>query len=677
MKKWIINNADDRLAREFKEQCDLSLTALRLLTARGFCDFKKVAELFGRDEFQDPFIAADMQAAVDTINEYIDSYELICIYGDYDCDGITATALLYSYLESMGANVMYHINEREEGYGMSIEAIRRLADKGVKLIVTVDNGISCISEAEEAYALDMKLVITDHHAVPEELPRAEAVVNLHRPDCPSEYKELAGVGTALFLCAAMDGGSFEAVIEQYADLCAIGTVGDLVPLTGENRALVQKGLLYLPNTERFGLNSLMEHAGIDRNKMNAESLAYQICPRINAAGRLASPLLALKALLTEEPAEAEQLVTEMCELNQQRKETEAKIGEDIKRLIDERPELLNDRVLVLAGEGWHHGVIGIVSAKVMDSYGKPSLIISVENGEARGSARSMKGFNIHKCLTYCKELLTKYGGHECAGGFSLLPQNIEAFRLKVQEYAAQFDTMPAPTNDCDMKATAQDLELEAVRSLDKLQPFGVDNPQPLFMLSDCTVNAIYPLSGGKHTKLDVTCDNCRIQALVFSRSPESMFFRVGDRIDIAAVPSVNQYNGRESVNVKVCDMKPAGMNTDRYFAARDSYEKLRSGAELPEAYLRKMTPSRKELVYLYKLMTQLRETSVDRLFMLINDPAFNYCKLRLAIDIFTEAGLARFRASEQTVTMLPPSGKADLMSTATMKMLACPSAIGK
>lgn len=670
MKKWKVNAADNRLAREFMSRCDLSMTALRLLTARGCTDFDKIAALFGSSEFEDPFVIADMQQAVDTINEYIDSFELICVYGDYDCDGVTATALLYSYLESMGANVIYHINEREEGYGMNIDAVRRLADKGVKLIVTVDNGISCIAEAEEIYSLDMKLVITDHHAIPEQLPRAEAVVNLHRSDCPSEYKELAGVGTALMLCAAMDGGDFEAVIEQYADLCAIGTVGDLVPLTGENRSLVQKGLLYLPNTERYGLNALIEHSALNREQLNTESLGFQICPRINAAGRLASPLIALKALLTEDPDEAEQLVTEMCELNQQRKDIEAGILEEIKRTIDEHPEVLNERVLVLAGHGWNHGVIGIVSSKVLELYGKPNLIISIENGEGRGSARSLKGFSIHQCLTYCKELLTKHGGHECAGGFSLPEENIKAFDRKVQEYAESVGLMPVPVTECDMQVTASDLELESVRSLERLQPFGVENPLPLFMLPNCTVNAIYPLSGGKHTKLDVTCDGSRIQALIFTRAPETMFFGTGDRIDIAATLSVNSYNGRESVSVKVADMKPAGMDTDKYFAARDSYERFRRGTELPPAYLKKMTPSRNELVYIYKLLTQLGKTPVDDLFMRINDPAYNYCKLRLAVDIFTEAGLTGFNASEQTVTILPPSGKADLQATPTMRALA-------
>jgi single-stranded-DNA-specific exonuclease len=220
-----------------------------------------------------------------------------------------------------------------------------------------------------------------------------------------------------------------------------------------------------------------------------------------------------------------------------------------------------------------------------------------------------------------------------------------------------------------MQVSAADLELEAVRSLDRLQPFGVENTQPMFMLSGCTVKAIYPLSGGKHTKLDIICDGTGLQALIFSRAPESMFFSVGDKIDIAAVPSVNSFNGRESVNVRVVDMKPAGMDTDRYFAARDSYEKLRHGAELPQAYLRKMTPSRQELVYIYKLIAQLHETALDELFMRLNSRAFNYCKLRLMADIFCEAGLMSFKASEQKVTVLPPKGKADLMSTPTMRML--------
>lgn len=672
MKKWSVRSADDRLAAQFAKQCDLGMTTLRLMTARGFSDFQQVADFFTNAELGDPFAIADMQQAVDAINEYIDSFELICVYGDYDCDGITATALLYSYLESMGANVTYYINEREQGYGMNIEAVRALAKRGVKLIVTVDNGISCAEEAEEVYRLGMKLVVTDHHQVPEQMPRAEAVVDLHRADCPSEYKDLAGVGVTLKLCAALDGGSFDAVLEQYSDICAIGTVGDLVPLTGENRTLVQKGLLYLPNTENYGLSKLLEISASDTSKLDSGTLGFQICPRINAAGRFASPLIALDAILTEDPDEAERLVEQLSQLNQQRKETEREIFDQIKQTIDSDPTILNKRVLVLSGKGWHHGVIGIVSARVMEFYGKPNFIISTdEDGNARGSARSLKGFNIFKCMTYCEELLQKFGGHECAGGLSLEAVNIPAFDRKVQEYAEQQPHMPVPLAECDLTALPQDLTVESVNSLnEQLRPFGVGNPQPLFYLPACKVMAKYPLSGGKHTKLDISYNGGRFQALMFSHMPESVFAKAGDSIDIAANVSVNEYNGRKSVSVKVADIKPAGMDTGRYFAARDSYEKLRRGVGLPANFLRKMTPSRKELVYVYKLLGQLGTVTIDELFMRINHPAFNYCKLRLAVDIFAESGLVSFSPSEQTAAVIAGAPHADLAQAPTMKMLA-------
>lgn len=670
MKIWTVNEPDEKLAREFKTKCDLSLLALKLMTARGFCDFRQVADFFNTGELSDPFLIADMQQAADTINEYIDSYRLICVYGDYDCDGVTATALLYNYLMSVGANVTYYINEREEGYGMTVDAVRRLSERGVELIVTVDNGISCVAEAEEIARLGMKLVITDHHQPPEILPRAEAAVDPHRRDCPSEFKDLAGVGVALKLCAALDGGDYTAVLEQYADICSIGTVGDIVPLCGENRTIVRKGLLYLRNTENYGLNELMDMAEIDRGKLNSGTLGFQICPRINAAGRFASPMIALNALLTEDPEEASECVKELMKLNERSRQTEAEIFAEIKKYIDENPRVLNCRVLVLCGRGWHHGVIGIVSSKVLETYGKPNIILSVdENGMARGSARSLHGFNIHSCFTYASDYLEKYGGHECAGGLSLKEENIPAFEKKVLEYADEKRMMPFAATECDMKIDPSELTVENIRSLEVLQPFGAGNPQPLFYMPDCRVNAVYPLSNGKHTKLDITYGGGRYQVLVFSRSPQDMFFEKGASIDIAAHIEVNEYNGRESLAIKATDILPHGMDTAKYAAAKDSYEKFMNGERLPDSFLRRMTPSRQELVYTYKLISKYKEIEADRLFMMINHPSVNYCKLRLMIDIFCEAGIARFIPSEQKAVFVPAKAKADLEATEIMKRL--------
>lgn len=670
MKKWTVNSPDEALAKDFTRQCDLSLLALKLLTSRGFKEFKQIAEFFSADGIEDPFSVTDMRAAVDTINEYIDSGRKICIYGDYDCDGITSSAVLYSYLMNMGANVSYFINERADGYGMNINNVRRLHDEGVELIVTVDNGISCFEEAEEIYRLGMKLVITDHHTPSPELPRCEACINPHRPDCTSAYKDLAGVGVAFKLCAALDGGDYDMMLEQYSDIVAIGTVADLVPLTGENRVLVRKGLMYLENTENYAINELIDSAGIKRDKLNSGVLGFQIAPRINAAGRFASPLLALEALLCEDQQEASELVKKLVSLNEQRRKTEALIFEEICRTIDEHPELLNDRVLVISGKGWHHGVIGIVSSRVLEKYGKPNVIISIEeDGCARGSARSLPGFNIYNCFDYAAELLDKFGGHECAGGLSLTEDKIPEFRRLVNEYAAGMKEMPCALTECDMVLSPQDMNIEAISSLDALQPFGVGNPSPVFFFPDCTVNAVTPLSGGKHTKLKITYAGVNAEALMFSVSPDDLFFRAGAHIDIAASAEINEFNGNKSISLKVKDIKPKGFDTNRYIAAKNCCEQLMNGEKLPKKYIERMIPSRDEMAFIYKKIREVGTVSADDLFLMIGLPQINYGKLWLSIQVFCDAKLAEFSASTGKVKLMPVTGKADLQQTKTMRYL--------
>lgn len=671
MKKWIVNQPDERLAAEFAQKCDIGLLALKVLTSRGISDFSQVVEYFrGNEEFEDPFLTTDMNEAVDTINHFVDSGELICIYGDYDCDGITATYVLYTYLQNIGANVMYHINERADGYGMNCDIIKNLCEKGVALIVTVDNGISCIEEAELIKELGMKLVITDHHQPGEDLPDCEAVVDPHRSDCPSLCKDFAGVGVALKLCAALDGGDYDLVIEQFADIAAIGTVGDLVPLVGENRTLVSKGLIYLKNTENLGIIEIIKQAGLNIDKLNSGTLGFQIAPRINAAGRFASPLIALETLLTEDPDEAAHLAHELMSLNEQRKQTEQDIYDEIKVYINKHPEVLDKRVLVLAGHGWHHGVIGIVSSRVLEDFGKPNVIISIDDdGSARGSARSLSGFNIHSCFTYGAYLLEKFGGHECAGGMSLQECDIPDFTRVVLEYADYIPEMPSPITQCDMRAQPADLSVENVRSLNDLQPSGVGNPQALFFLPRCRVNSIIPLSGGKYTKLDISYAANRYYALCFSKRPDELFFNEGAYIDIAATLDINEWNGRESVTIMIRDMKPAGMDTNKYFAALDAYEKLVGGKELPQSFLARLIPDRKELVFVYKYLDRYKEIKIDDLFMRINIENYNIGKIKLMMRIFCEAGLAEYTPSEQKIKLLPVSRRADLEATDTMKWL--------
>ncbi len=663
MKKWKINQADEGKVREFSRKCDLAPLTLKVMLSRGYDDFDKLVDFFKTAEIADPFSIKDMDKAAAAVNRAIDDYELICVYGDYDCDGVTATSILFSYLQNIGANVMYYIPEREEGYGMNIAAIDSLAEQGVKLIVTVDNGISAIHEADHIYDLGMKLVVTDHHQPLDTLPKAEAVVDPHRHDCPSEYKDLAGAGVALKLCAALNDGDIETMIEQYSDICSLGTVADIVPLTGENRTIVKQGLLYMKNTENPGLDYLMEKAGVRREELSSGSIGFQLAPRINASGRFGSPITAVKALLAEDPDEAVIYVDELIKLNDTRRSTESDITKAIMHYIDSHPETLYRRVLVLAGNGWHHGVIGIVAARLLEKYSKPVILISIgKDGFARGSARSVKGFNIFECLCYAGDLLDHFGGHECAGGLTIETKKIPEFSKRVFEFAAKFDIMPAATVDCDLLIKPEDITLDNIKGLKTLEPFGAENPDPVFAIAGARVDNVIALSQGKHTKLDIKYGTASFSALMFGTSPEESGAKTGDIIDLAVRLDINVYNNRESVSAKVVDLRPHGLNQDRYFNAKDCYEKFKLGEELPKPFLQKIYPERSELVAVYKALGGFKKITSDELYMRLRSKELNYCKLRIIIDAFVQTGLAVYTASDDRISLLPVTGKVDLMS---------------
>lgn len=670
MKKWKVNKPDQSLVDDFMKRCDLNRLTLEVMTSRGYTDFQSVADFFSDNSMDDPFMIKDMQAAVDTINESVDSYELICVYGDYDCDGVTATSILYNYLLNIGANVIYYIPERSDGYGMSLSAVEKLYSMNVQLIITVDNGISAMEEAEKIAELGMKLVITDHHHPSEKLPKAKAIVNPHRQDCPSSFKDLSGAGVAFKLCAALDDGNYDMVMQQYADICALGTIADIVPLKGENRTIVRNGLMYMKNTDNPGLGYLMEKANVNRDRLNSSAIAFQIAPRINAAGRFGSPLTAVKAILSEDEEDAENYVDTLMTLNNQRKETENDIMTDIFKYIDENPDLLNRRVLVLAGKRWHHGVIGIVSAKILEYYGKPNILISIDdNGVGRGSARSISGFNIFKCFSYAQEYLEQFGGHECAGGLTVKENNIAAFTDKVLEYADSFEQMPAVEIVADKVLMPEDLTIENIKKLSVLEPFGAGNPEPVFAMAGARVDRITGLSQGKHTKLDVTYGRVRTQILIFSQSPESLPFECGDLIDLMVNISINVFAGTENLTIKAVDYRIRGMNQDKYFSAKDCYERYMRGEMLPLAFLRKINPVRDELVNIYKYIKAVGEVSVDRLYMKMLSPSMNYCKLRLCIDAFAEQGLVKFIPSAQKIKILAATKRVEIDNSPVLTKL--------
>lgn len=652
MKRWNIEKTDEKLLSEILMRTDLNSLCGEILSARNLKSLDEVEDFFRETQLEDPYALIDMDKAVELIMNAVEEGELICIYGDYDCDGVTSTVVLYSYLENIGASVMYYIPERDEGYGLNKAAIDKIKESGCRLIITVDNGITAIEEAEYISELGMNLVVTDHHQPTEKLPKAGAIINLHRNDCPSIFKDLCGVGVVLKLCAALDEGNYEAVLEQYCDLVAIGTIADVVPLVGENRTIVKYGLNLIKNTENYGLISLIDKCGFADKTINSTSIAFGIAPKINAAGRFGSPLSAVKTLLSEDEDDAEDFTEHLMNLNNLRRQKETEILDEILSEIDRNPSVLNDRVLVFSGYNWHHGVIGIIANKILEMFGKPSIIISIEGETARGSARSIKGFNIFECFEFCSDTLIKYGGHECAGGITVAAERISEFKEKIREYTRySFNQMPRYSIKVDKLLRSSDLTVEKVKSLELLEPFGEGNPQPIFGISGARLDKLTPLSNGKHTRLEFTYDNSNISALLFFVSPEETCLNSGDIIDMLVTLEINEYNGKSSVSVKVKDYRLHTIRQDKYFAAKDCYESIQRNEPIDERLKAIIVPDNNELKSLLDYIKNLKsQITVDMLYSRIANDKFNYCKFRNCLDVYEELGMIKIEYSSGIIT---------------------------
>lgn len=435
MKKWKLLPQNPGKSKHIEEELGIPHIVSDILVARGIDTPSKVKDYISVDvPFTDPMSYADMDKAVERINEALDEGQRICVYGDYDCDGMTATVLLYDYLISVGCDAWYYIPDREhEGYGLNKDAIDFISSKETDLIVTVDNGVSAINEIDYAGFLGIDVVVTDHHAPRDTLPDAVAVVDPHRTDSKGEYRDLAGVGVAFKLVCALENDNGWEMMDRYADLVCIGTVADIVPLTGENRILVRHGLSILPETSNLGLMAMLEAAGFTDKKMTAETVAFGIAPKLNSAARLGSAYTVTELLTTDNEERAQELAELLCENNRQRQDLENEIMADIDKLYAEKAPILSDRVVVIDGEGWHHGVIGIVSSKVVERTGKPCIIISSDGEEARGSARSIEGFSMIDAVSWSADCLTRFGGHPFAAGMSLESARIDEFRRSIND----------------------------------------------------------------------------------------------------------------------------------------------------------------------------------------------------------------------------------------------------
>ena len=668
MKKWTVSRADDDAVKKITSSTDLPRLLAEIMSARGYNDAERLAEFFNGAELSDPFLLADMRKAADALEQSVDSGELICVFGDYDCDGVISTAVLYGYLMSMGADVVCRIPERDEGYGLSEKAVREMAEQGVSLIVTVDNGITALKEAELINDLGMKLIITDHHQPADELPKALAVVDPHRSDCHSPFKQLCGAGVVLKLCAALDGGDYGTVCEQYLDLVAIATVADVVPLIGENRVIVSEGMRLLKNTENLGLLALMEQCGVDPASMNASSVSYTIAPRINASSRFGSPTTALNMLISEDES-AGQYAAELSRLNALRKEAESAIFEEIVAEVDSDPALLCGRVLTVYGKGWHRGVIGIVASRLVEIYGKPAIVISVgEDGTACGSARSILGFNVFRCFDFCKDILIKYGGHELAGGLTVLAEKLPQLKEAVEKYAeSACREMPCAEIRADKLLRGADITPENAASLGMIEPCGQQNPEPVFALSGAEILSVLPLKNGEHTKLELSYDGARVSALLFRQKTADFPLSAGEKIDLMANMTLNEYKGSRSAALRVMDYRPHGLKQEPFFAACSVYEKFRRGEKVPPELLKKGDPTREQLVSAYKAISG--GCTFEGLFAKLRQSGINAFMLRIIIDAFCDTGLAEYFPSTGKIVPKQPASRVDISRSDTLKAL--------
>lgn len=667
LRKWEVRPLDKERAAAFAQTYGVPFFLAMLMNIRGLDDAAHLREFLGEGEpLSDPFLLKDMDKAAARITRAVDNMEKIAVYGDYDADGVTSTAMLYSYLETRGADVIFYIPQREgEGYGMNIGAVEYLKEQGVSLIVTVDNGISSVQEVARANELGIDVVVTDHHRPQEILPDAVAVVDAYRPDDTSPYKHFSGVGIAFKLLMALEDGAgdVEDLLEAYSDLAAIGTIGDIVPLTGENRTLIRAGLERLSQSDRPGVQALLENAGIAGKALTSTNVAFTLVPRINATGRMGAPERAVRLLISGYEEEAEVLSEEICADNEERRRVEAEIAEAAFADIEAKG-YMKDRVVVVDGENWHHGVIGIVASRVTERCGKPCMIISRGETEAKGSGRSIEGFSLFEAICACGDLLIKFGGHPMAAGITLKPENIEAFRKRINQYAAEhFPQMPTQTVTLDCKLNPAALSVSMAQSLTQLEPFGNGNPQPVFGLFNMELSNVTPVGGGGHLRLTLEKNGAVITAMRFNTKPEELPYHIGDKIDLAVQLEAREFRGQPSLTVIVRDMKFAAFNTEKNIASLASFEKWQRGEVLSAEDKNRLYPDRACLAAIYRALRTVNGKETDQVrFVSQFGKDMTLGLFKTALLVFEERGLAHSEIADDTftATLIETSGKTDI-----------------
>ena len=621
----------------------------------------------------DPFQMRDMDLAAGRVGLAISRGEKIAVFGDYDVDGITATCLLTDFLRRQGANVTSYIPGRlEEGYGLNPIAIHQLSQEGVQLIVTVDCGITAVAEAELARELGIDLVITDHHECKKSLPQAAAVIDPHRPDGSYPHKNLSGVGVAFKLAAALSGDQ-EAVLAEYADMVCLGTVADVMPLQGENRTFVARGLQMLSHTHRPGIAALMAEAGCAPETITASSIGFMLAPRINAAGRMGQIDLAVELFLTQDPQRAQELAQALCDLNRRRQAVESEIYSQAVAMLPSGPL---PEAIVLADESWHQGVVGIVASRIAEEFACPTFLICLDGDHGKASSRSHGGFNLFASLSQLSSLLVSYGGHELAAGFTIQRSNIPEFRRQVCGLAAEFYQGEAPKTelDIDCQIPPELLTIHNIESLNLLEPCGNGCPKPVLMMKNLTIDRISMVGGGRHMRLRLRQGHHAINAIYFSVTPGSVSVQVGDLVDVAFTPQVNEFRNERTVQMNVVDIRPSCCAECSWDTA--PYRAMKQG-RMTQLDAQALLPDRAMLAMVWRYLAAganpLEETPLClcRKIVRWSSKPLSLGQLLTCLDIFQDVGLLEVGKQHKSLTirLTPGTGKADLNQSATMQLL--------
>ncbi len=659
----LLPSSEEEVRRLEKELGALPLLC-RVLSARGLAD--KAQEICSLSPLSPYTDMPGMEAAVQRVQQALDNGEKIVVFGDYDTDGITATALLFSFFQAEGANVFYKLPSRqEEGYGLSKIALDRIAKAGVSLVVTVDSGISAVEETAYAKTLGIDVVITDHHLPPDTLPAVAAIVNpmMEGSRFPTPY--LAGVGVALYFAAAVEGCAAEELLDVYGDLVALGTVADLMPLSGDNRTLVKAGLLMLQESERPGLRALLAQAGVE-GTVTEQTISYMLAPRLNAAGRMGDAVTALRLLLTEDEEEAQALAAVLVQQNQDRQKTEADILCAAMEQVEQDTAYAQEPVLVVWGGDYHQGVIGIVASRLVEKYGKPALVVSVSEGEGKGSGRSMTGFDLHAALECCSGHLIRYGGHALAAGFSLEEKNLPLFRQCINAYARQHWQQEESPLLADSEITLRDLTAEAVADLSRLAPFGVDNRAPLFLVAGAMVDGVWPVSDGKHSRLRLRQGSDTTYAMLFGTGPAALPYQNGDSVDALLSLSIYESARGPMVSARLKDIRPAALG-NAHTARVNLLEKYKKGAALEAAEVDSLCATREDVAAVYRAISGRSFAAEDLRPLFAALPAVDAGRVALSAQALLELGLVS--AENGTLTPVKMQGKKNLADSPLLAAL--------